>query len=617
MRRLRLPLVRANRLLTGARDCDGGPAPLFSLPGFIPCWHRLSVLAALSFVMACGGSSPVQGGPPRPASEEPVPAPRLHSGHVTFSLLDDARLEGGNAAERKALTEAIVQILESWCALDTASYRAWLAPEVTRVNRVTGISRGADSVIASLPREWEEMERPRGEVAVRLKIVEATLRFDGEHAEALYSVEVEGDESIRWEFVDLWLVHQVFVRGRDGRYRLIHQSLASDLDAEAEEASFDFDFALPVTDLGRAVAFYTPLIGAPYHLAADRAVFMIGAVRLTLDATGLRGFAAVRPDRPNGYAIFHLENLDEAGPELVESFRTASGDRAGIALDPAGNPFVLVEERFATDGPPPAPPVFPAETPRPISEALSRWLEADGAGYAAVFAPDAWRFENARSNLGVVARDRNAIRNAALRGWKSFDRSAAGLSARVAVTDLTVRAVGVRLLVTYRLTIEGIGPHPFRDELFVSEIIKGERLLSSFAVRRLPEGMVREFDYIGYPVENLRAVERFYRETMDLGKPYTDDSWFGFWSAHAVFGLFEANRAAEGFPVPRQANGYPSFWVASARRTEAYLKGQGSRFPVYPSINARRGTDPKPGYTDLLATDPDGNLLLFTEYTGR
>jgi ketosteroid isomerase-like protein/predicted enzyme related to lactoylglutathione lyase len=486
-----------------------------TIPPFSGRWLIL-LFIVLPFAISCGGPATGKADAARRAPDAAAPVPRLHAGHVTFAL-DDVRMAGGSALERKALGEAIVQLLESWCALDAVSYRAWLTPEVTRINRVTGISRGIDAAIASLPREWEEMERPRGEVAVKLEIVDASLQFRGDHAEALYAIQVEGDDSIRWEFEDRWLVHQVFARGADGRYRLVHQALASDLDAEAEDASFDFDFALPVTDLRRAIDFYTPLIGKPYHVGENRAVFMIGAVRFTLDATGFRGYAAVRPSKPNGWAIFHVKNLDEVGPDLVESFLTASGDRAGIALDPAGNPFVLLEERFATNGPPPAPLAAPAETPRAVSEALSRWLKADGAGYAAAFAPTAWRFENARGNLGVVTRGRNAIREAARRSWRGYDRSRAGLSARVAIIDLVVRPVGDRSLATYRLTVEGTGPHPSREELFVTEIIKGDRLLSSFAVRRLPEGMVREFDYIGYPVENLRAADHVARARVQRG----------------------------------------------------------------------------------------------------
>jgi catechol 2,3-dioxygenase-like lactoylglutathione lyase family enzyme len=111
--------------------------------------------------------------------------------------------------------------------------------------------------------------------------------------------------------------------------------------------------------------------------------------------------------------------------------------------------------------------------------------------------------------------------------------------------------------------------------------------------------------------------ERFYREKIGLGQPYTDEDWYGFWSRHAVFGLHKATRATDHFPVPRQANGHPSFWVASARKIVAYLTAQGSTFPVHPSINDRAGLDPQPGYVQVLSTDSEGNLILFTEYTGR
>lgn len=578
---------------------------------------RSLVLAVGIVLLGCG-----IGGTPAGSvdSSTTSAAPRAYSGHVTFSD-DEVTFSGGGRDDRREVREAVVQLLESWCAVDSVAYRAHLSPAVTRINRVTGIARGADAVIASLPREWEEMERPDGEVAVDLVIDDARIAIVGDHAFATYAVAVESQEDIRWEFTDRWLVSQVFVR-EHGRWRLLHQSLASDLDAEGDEPSFDFAFALPVSDISRAVAFYTPLVGAPEHVSADRALFRVGAIRFTLDARGLQGFARVRAGKPNGYVLFPVESLDQGNLDPVARLTTPEGDSAAVYLDPAGNPFVLVVENIASRGPAPETS-FPADLPRPAALALGAWLRGDARAFAAAFSPNGSWFDNTRSNIETISMGTNAIRRRAAEQARAFDRSPAGLSASLKVGDLAVATAGARTILTFRTLLDGRGAHPYRDEAFVTMVLEGDRIASLFAVRHLPEAMVREFDYIGYPTEGRRgeagldAVERFYRRRLELGTPYTDDAWYGFWGSHAVFGLFEADRASEGFPEPRTANGYPSFWVASARKTEAYLRAQGCRFPVYPSINARAGADRKPGYTDLLATDPDGNLILFTEYTGR
>ncbi len=67
---------------------------------------------------------------------------------------------------------------------------------------------------------------------------------------------------------------------------------------------------------------------------------------------------------------------------------------------------------------------------------------------------------------------------------------------------------------------------------------------------------------------------------------------------------------------PGKANGYVSFWVRSVDRLYEYLCAQGSVFPHIPAINDRTGIDHQPGYTQLVATDSEGNVVLFTEYPG-
>jgi ketosteroid isomerase-like protein/predicted enzyme related to lactoylglutathione lyase len=547
----------------------------------------------------------------------PMAPPRAHHGHVALDPAAVRFVGPGAAADRNAAVEAILQLLESWCALDAAAYRGWLDPDVTRLSAVTGRLRGPEAVVAALPREWEAWERPGGEIAVDLAVVDAEVELAGDTATALYTVEVAGQESVRWAFDDRWLVYQVFRRGGDDRFRLLHQTLATDLDTPGTRPGFDFEFAVPVRDLARAVAFYVPLLGEPDAVGPTRAQFTSGASRFVLDAEGLGGRAVPRPGLPSGYGTLLVPDITAFAVELETPVTVVGGDRMAVVRDPSGNPFVVREQHFEQSGAPPEGPQAASELPAAAQAALAAWLHADAAGLAAQQASDADWFDNRRSNDGGVARGAAAIRDRVTADWLGYDRSPAGLSARLTVSDVAVVELGGRQLVSYRATLEGRGAHAFRDRVLVTQMVTAGRVAMTFGVRVLPEALVRELDYSAYPAADLRASERFFRRVMRLGKPYTDEGWFGFWGAHAVFGIFSADRKVDGIPVPGSANAYPSFWVASLRQTHAYLAAHGASFPVIPAINSRAGVDREPGYKQLAATDPAGNVLVFTEYTGR
>jgi len=129
--------------------------------------------------------------------------------------------------------------------------------------------------------------------------------------------------------------------------------------------------------------------------------------------------------------------------------------------------------------------------------------------------------------------------------------------------------------------------------------------------------MALGLDYTGYPVNSLTESERFYTRILKLGKPYTDDSWRGYWSNYTVFGIYQSSINDDGIPIANKSNGYISFWVKSAKNTYDYMMGQGSLFPVIPAINSASGIDLSPGYSQVLATDTEGNVVVFTEYSGR
>ena len=190
------------------------------------------------------------------------------------------------------------------------------------------------------------------------------------------------------------------------------------------------------------------------------------------------------------------------------------------------------------------------------------------------------------------------------------------------ITSITEKTLGKWDIINYHRKLTGSGSHPFKETAWVSQIFesgsKNSKLIASYIVRaNNTNAPVMELDYTGYPVSSLGEAEKFYTNTLILGKPYKDAAYRGYWSNNSVFGIYTTKLKRDGLPRPHKTNGYVSFWINSAEETHAYLKKNGSTFPKIPAINTRVGVDKQPGYTQILATDSEGNGLLFTEYPGN
>ncbi|OQX21444.1 MAG: hypothetical protein BWK80_33465 [Desulfobacteraceae bacterium IS3] len=193
------------------------------------------------------------------------------------------------------------------------------------------------------------------------------------------------------------------------------------------------------------------------------------------------------------------------------------------------------------------------------------------------------------------------------------------MAANMEAANFHTRSFGSQQIVSYDMRLTGIGHHPFRDSAWVTQVFdKTNQAVHTFIVdNNRSDAPVLELDYTGYPVQNVEKSRRFYTKTMRLGEGYADEGYYGFWSNHAVFGLYEADPEKDHLPQPRQANGYMSFWVRSAKKTYNYLKENGCSFPVIPAINDKPGIDKQAGYTQVVATDSEGSVIIFTEYSGR
>ena len=126
-------------------------------------------------------------------------------------------------------------------------------------------------------------------------------------------------------------------------------------------------------------------------------------------------------------------------------------------------------------------------------------------------------------------------------------------------------------------------------------------------------------DYTGYPVKGIASADAYYQDVIGLGVPYPDSGYRGYWShTAAVFGIFKANpKQDRGLPVAYETNGYVSFWVEDAEVTYQYLQTiPGVQFHVIGAINSSMSVDNFEGYNQIMATDPEGNDVVYTDYPG-
>jgi len=543
--------------------------------------------------------------------------------------------------EAQAVRQSIRKIWKAWIQQDTESYRAQVAEDVTLISQQVGKrADGHKEVVAVLVEEWNAYERPAGAIAMKISIKQCELEIADKVAKVQYWMVIDGGS--RWGFKDLVLVCQFF-RKESGRWKLSYHTDSWGLSYNLREKktgtrTFDFDYVYPVQDLARAVRFYTPLLGKPEVVTRTRATFMLEGPRFHLDTSTLGGHAEVQAKFPCGYAVFYtadleteLKRLNKSTMTLVQGIEKWGSDPYIICEDPAENIFVIMQktpDALRTKNQQ-APTITihnePADSSKhtnDLKKIMDGWLTMDlGALNKYIGAQSSW-FDDSRSKVNGIAVGSQAIANVLKKDWETFDRSTAGLAADLEITSVAEKSLGKwNVLCCYR-RLTGKGNHPFQETAWVSQVFEDDvpspKLVSSYTVRaNSTNAPVKELDYTGYPVSSLRSAEKFYTEVLRLGKPYRDSAYRGYWSNNSVFGIYTTRLKRDGLPRPHKTNGYVSFWINSAKETHAYLQKEGATFLKIPAINSRIGIDPQPGYTQILATDSEGNAVLFTEYPGN
>jgi len=602
-------------------------------------------------LVGCSASRPWWHGL-KPAEPGPCPTiapPAGAAGKVTFN---PSELVAGDASDSdvRDVMDTIVALHQSWIGADAAAYVDRVTSDVTRLTSWSGgIQSGPQEVARGLPDEWGflELAADGHTRSANMTIRRAEVSVQDQTAKALYWVDMVSGETTSianhvsdWAYGNRGLILQGFVK-EGGCWKLSHESdswwLAYDPVAKAPArsgtASFRYDFTYPVNDLARAVRFYSTFLGQPEVQTPTYAAFDMGGPRLVLDNTGLDGFAPVRPGLPNGYNTIYVDDLaktvarlEAAGTKFLTGIRNRGSDLYTVGGDPAGNVFVLMQRVYpVADHPAPGTPSVAAADGTPagvvatVQELESAWLRTDERGImAAGIGNDSRWFDSSRLNNRGVDRGPNGIRDGLAANWNQYDRSKSGLAASMTIRSLHAKRFGTGAIVTYERELSSQGEHPFKQVAFVTHIFEkgaeGRIQLSETFITKMhrPTGEVQNLDYVETPEPDLQAARGFYGDTMSFGKPYSDEAWYGFWSIKSVFGIYAADRA-DGVQAGR-ANSSASLVINSVEDTRDQLESMGSTFPVIPSINSRGGTDDEGNYLTLLATDSEGNAVVFSEY---
>ena len=542
-------------------------------------------------------------------------------------------MSGVSDTDRSALLQVIERQHQSWLAQDSRGLRDLMAMDAMRVDPRSGFSESADAIVQALPVEWEPYERPYGTIAQSFEIRDIELVIRGDVATAAYWLDVHG--GARWEFNSQRVGFDVYRRAADTWELLFH----ADVEARRPGAAAELDlphmeFVYPAADLERVAAFYQPLLGEPDEHSAERLSYDLEDTRVHFDTTTLGGFAGPTDGFPNGYAEFVVSGLDaevlrlrSVGISVDQIEATAERRAAALVQDPAGSVLVLRERARVDDAVvEPSMTLVPGTAPRDeIQRAIegywNAWLAMDAQSLIAQLSSGGRGVFDTRSRGTIAYEGNEEIRQALDLVWTNYDTGPAGVAVEVNIDRLAIRDLSGFALASHEYRMRGLADSRIHETGVVTQLLEKESAgwtirWSLFTTLDEGDGLVLSLDYTGYPVMRLGRTERFYTDTLRLGSPYQDVAYRGWWTRSSVFGIYRVGSSSRELIRPKRTNGYASFWVESVNEVYEYLQRKGSTFPHIPAINDRAGIDEQPGYIQLVSTDSEGNVVVFTEYPG-
>ncbi len=562
-------------------------------------------------------------------------------GKVSFDL-SEIQVKDAATVDVKALAKNIAHTWSAWLRQDSSGFSTYVADDLVFVSQQTGKHAvGLKNVLPIIEDEWSAYERPSGTIAMSMEVKSCTMEFSDNTAKVQYWLMTK--VGYRWEYDGQALVNQ-FYRKINGVWKMqYHQDswqMGYDLENKKPgKAKFKCDFVHPVKDLKRALKFYVPLFGEPEYKDQQRATFNLEGPRFHLDTSTLGGRAEVRQDLPNGYAIIYVDDLarikkrlEQSGVTFPDKVKMRGPDKYLVCEDPSKNIFLLMQKIMTANKSSHTAKAMTVNISKGkgvqttldshVATIMQAWVDTDLKKIKSYLSDESAWFDDTRSKAQGPAVGIKKISSSLEQTWNQYDRLNEALMVEMDIDILMERNFGKWKVISYKMLLKGKGAHPFKDHSHVTQVFTTSKeavklLFTNIAVANKTGAMVVELDYTGYPTNKMAASEKFYTDIVQLGKPYEDDAWKGYWTNSSVFGIFSANFKRDGIPQPHKSNGYASLWVKSAKKTYDILKKSGSRFIKIESINPGGiGISYMPGYTQIVATDSEGNVILFTEYPG-
>lgn len=548
--------------------------------------------------------------------------------------------------EVKAIAEIAAGVWRDFLLMDTSSFLDRVAPDLLRFSEQWGAwTVGLDNIIENIEFEWTCLDRPLPPViASNFTIEDFEVQVNGDGAVATYALAVLAGS--RWPGTESAHIFQAFSKSDAGWKLAVEHATWGVTNLEEGTTGHSFDWIYPVKDMDRATAFYEHFLGEPELSTSIRTTWRLGGSKFHLDTSNLAGYVNLVDGLPNGYAVIYTsediaterERLNGLGVEIGTEVLTDWGpDPYFVAMDPSGNPFVWMQRvgQHAPTGDAPGVTIensenIPRDLLAEIESLFTDWAAADAESIGSRMSPDgiwwdAYGWARGRGPDAVEASMKAMFEHGS--HDRVFDSTPSGLDIDLVASATDVRAVGAFTIVTLELDITGRGVHAFNEQASAAITWRRDgqkwKLVHSFiGVSDLVTEMALTIDYTGYPVDNLSAAESFYTDTMLFGVPYTDSGWLGWWyedliGNHGVFGVFESDPKNDGMPRRGETSGYISFSIKSAKETFDKLKSLDATFPSNNAIGSYGEIADLGAYTQVYTLDPEGNGLLFTEYSGE
>lgn len=552
------------------------------------------------------------------ADDDPAPT----AGKVLFDQDDELGDVDASDDDVDAIVHAVRRFWSRFLHRDGEGLASLVASGATRLAQQPPlVVRGAHDVVASLVREADTLERSGDLVAAEVTLRSMAITVDDADRASVavvsYWVDVLGGVATRYR--DRGAVLQVFARG-EGSFRLEHHtdawSLEYDLDNSdpGVEGAFSLDLCLPVSDLTRAAAFYGKLLGRSPTLEGDTARFWLASGALVLDARASSGGDKPAP-RPRPF--IRTEGREATLERLAdEGLRAASGtgehpiqtgsDLVSLFEDPAGNVFGL--SIAARSAPGASPSLSGLEGPHPcVASARALWqayLRADADAVADLHGDEGDLLDDTRSKRRGFVCGRDDIA-AALDEvhFACFDQGKDGLAVDMVASDLEVRELGPKTIVSFVRRLKGKGARPVDERAAVTHVFDApDRIACTFVSRAgEPEPGPLDLACALLPAADIEQVEAFYTDTLGLGEPDTSDGARRWPGKGPGLVLFESTAEGGARPAALLVAQSPDAIKASLEATSAPpVTDQ----PLPPSLSPLLGTDA------VTIADSEGNLLV-------